>query len=291
MKTLFCFGLGYSALSTARMISKAGWQIRGTVRSAGKAQALKPEGIDAVVFDGTGPGAEVAAKLAGCDAVLVSIAPGEDGDPALIHHGTDIAATKPKALIYLSTVGVYGNHDGAWVDEETPVAPRSERSIRRAAAEQAWLDFGAEHDLPVMVFRLSGIYGPGRSPFDKLRAGTARRIVKPGQMFNRIHVDDIAGAVFAGLRRPRAGVYNITDKEPAPPQDVVAHAAHLLGVPPPPEVAFEDAELSPMGRSFYGENKRVACAKAQRMLPWRLRYPTFRDGLEALLEAETASAN
>ncbi|MEZ5878314.1 MAG: NAD-dependent epimerase/dehydratase family protein [Tepidamorphaceae bacterium] len=221
--------------------------------------------------------------------MLISISPDKNGDPALAHHAADIAAAKPKAIVYLSTVGVYGNHDGDWIDEETPINPQSDRAIARAKAESAWTAFGVLHDIPVMIFRLPGIYGPGRGPLEKLKSGKSQRIVKPGQVFNRIHVADIVRAAHAGITRPRSGVFNICDNEPAPPQDVIEFAAHLMGLEPPPEVAFEDAELSPMARSFYAENKRVSGQKAQRMLPYRLKYPTYREGIRALVEADQSA--
>lgn len=286
MTKLFCFGLGYSALACARLVRFHKGEVAGTVRGAAKADALTGDGIDTVVFDGTQPGDRVAAALAGSDAVLVSIAPDNDGDPTLAHHGADIVAARPKVVIYLSTVGVYGNHDGAWVDEETAINPTSARSIARAKAESEWIAFGAREGIDVMIYRLSGIYGPGRSPVEKLKTGRSRRIIKPGQVFNRIHVADIVRAVHAGMTRPRSGIFNITDNEPAPPQDVIEFAAHLMGIDAPPAVDFANAEMSPMGRSFYSENKRVASAKAQRMLPWGLKYPTYREGIRALVEQD-----
>ena len=289
MTALFCFGLGYSALACARLVRFNRGNVAGTVRGADKAAALRGEGIAASVFDGTAPGARVAGQLGESDAVLVSIGPDAQGDPVLRHHGGDIASARPRVIVYLSTVGVYGNHDGDWVDEETPINPKSARSVARARTESEWIAFGATQDIPVLIYRLSGIYGPGRGPLEKLKAGTAQRIVKPGQVFNRIHVADTVRAVHAGVARPRAGIFNITDNEPAPPQDVVEFAAHLMGVAPPPEVNFDTADLTAMARSFYGENKRVSGAKAQRMLPYRLKYPTYREGIRALVEADETS--
>lgn len=201
---IFCFGLGYSAQALARVVLHNRGDVAGTVRTREKAQTLSARGIETAIFHGNAPGAEVAALLAGRDGVLVSPAPdGETGaDPVLSHHAGDIAAARPGAIVYLSTIGVYGNHDGAWVDEETPANPQSARSRARARAESAWIEFGAREQIPVMVFRLAGIYGPGRGPVEKIRAGTARRIVKPGQVFNRIHVTDIARAIHSGFARP-----------------------------------------------------------------------------------------
>lgn len=218
--------------------------------------------------------------------MLVAIPPGEAGDPCLNQHGADLAASRPRTLVYLSTVGVYGDHGGAWVDEESECRPVSQRARLRLEAESAWRLFAEETGVPVAIVRLAGIYGPGRGPFEKIRAGTARRIVKPGQVFNRIHVEDIAAIIEAAFDRRADGVFNGVDNEPAPPEEVLAHAAELLGAPPPPEVAFERAELTPMARTFYDESKRVRNDKIKRELGVRLAYPTYREGLRAILAAE-----
>lgn len=279
---LFIFGAGYSARTFARRVAAEAEWIGGTTRTAEKGEALRQAGIEPVLFDGTAPSAAVAAALATATHVLVSIGPSAAGDPVLTHHRAELAAAQPAWIGYLSTVGVYGDHGGAWVDERTPCRPVSRRSIQRLAAEGAWLGFSAETGLPVQVFRLSGIYGPGRNALENLKKGTARRIVKPAQVFNRIHVDDIAGVLHAALNEPKTTIYNVTDDEPAPPQDVVAYAADLLKVPPPPEVAFEAAEMTPMARSFYGENKRVSNAKMKNELNYTLLYPTYREALASL---------
>ena len=241
-------------------------------------------GIRARVFSPDHRDHAIAQDIAESKAILVSIPPQLSGDPVLAAFAETIAATpKLRWIGYLSTVGVYGDHGGGWVDEATPVAPREGRSRIRAEAEQAWLAFGAGHGKAVQIFRLAGIYGPGRNQLGQLAAGTARRIVKPGQVFNRIHVADIAAVIEASLKHPRAGaIYNVTDDEPAPPQDVVSFAASLCGVPPPPEIAFEKAELTAMGRSFYGENKRVRNRLIRSELGVVLRYPSYREGLTAL---------
>ncbi len=218
------------------------------------------------------------------DHILVSIPPDDAGDPVLKHFADDIAAARPKAIVYLSTVGVYGDHGGAWVDETSECRPVSKRSRERVAAEDAWRHFADDISAPLAIIRLAGIYGPGRGPFEKIRRGTARRIVKPGQVFNRIHVEDIAQIVNAAFTHRANGVFNGTDDEPAPPQDVLAYAAALLGLPPPPEAPFESADLSEMARSFYGESKRVRNDKIKRELGVRLVFPTYREGLQAILE-------
>jgi hypothetical protein len=285
--TLFVFGLGYTARAFVRAERSRFERIVATVTSAAKAEVLAADGIEARVFGPDGRDPRIAGDLRDARALLVSIPPGEDGDPALGAYGDEIAAAPRLAWIgYLSTVGVYGDHAGAWIDEATPPKPASARSRRRLAAEEAWLALGRRTGTSVQVFRLAGIYGPGRNPFVQLAAGTAKRIVKPGQVFNRIHVDDIAAALAASLDRPRAAaIYNVTDDEPAPPQDVVAYAAGLAGVAPPPEIPFEEAALSPMARSFYGEPKRVSNRLIKQDLGLALRYPTYREGLTALRAA------
>lgn len=280
---LFVFGLGYSARA---FVADAGHRfdwIGATTRSPAKAEALRSGGIEPFLFDGTAPTPGLAEALADVTHVLVSIAPEAAGDPVLIHHGADLERVRPRWIGYLSTVGVYGDHGGGWVDEETPLRPVSQRSVQRVAAEEAWLALAQRTGTPVQIFRLSGIYGPGRNAFVNFETGTARRLVKPGQVFNRIHVADIAGVLSAAIAgEPATRVYNVTDDEPAPPQDVVAHAAALLGVAPPPEQDFETAELSPMARSFYGENKRVSNARVKAELGYRFRFPDYRTALAAL---------
>ncbi|WP_092512115.1 SDR family oxidoreductase [Afipia sp. GAS231] len=276
---LLVFGLGYSALHAARRLQISGAQVTATVRSRAKAAGLASAGITARVFSPEHADAEIAQDIADSDAILVSIPPGESGDPVLASFAAPIAAAAPNLhwIGYLSTVGVYGDHAGNWVDETTPTTPGKGRSRLRTTAEQAWLAMGAH------VFRLSGIYGPGRNQLVQLASGTARRIVKPGQTFNRIHVADIAAVIEASLARPRpGGVYNVTDNEPAPPQDVVAFAAKLCGLEPPAEIPFERAELSPMARSFYSENRRVRNNLIREELGVTLNYPTYREGLTAL---------
>lgn len=280
---LFVFGLGYTGLAFARaMRTETAW-LGGTVRSADKAAELRAEGIDALVFDGKRRGDGVAAALAAATHVLVTISQGEGGDPVLSLHGDDIMAAPDLGWLgYLSTVGVYGDHGGAWVDEETPSDPRVARTAARIAVEKEWAKLGHRLDVPVGIFRLAGIYGPGRNPFLKLADGTAHRIVKPGQVFNRVHVADIAAMLRAAIARPAARLYNVADDEPAPPQEVIAYAAGLMGVAPPPEVPFAAADLSPMARSFYEGNRRISNRRIRQELGVRLAYPTYRDGLSAL---------
>lgn len=279
MPTLLSFGHGYSARALVPLLP--GWRVIGTTRSPGKAEGLHAQGIEPRVF----PGDDLAPDVAAATHLLSSIAPDEEGDPVLRAHGEAIAEAAPRLdwAGYLSTTGVYGDHRGGWVDEDTPPAPSTARGAARVRAEADWR---AVPGLPLHVFRLAGIYGPGRGPFAKIRAGTARRIVKPGQVFSRIHVDDIAATLRASIDRPEAGaVYNVCDDAPAPPQDVIADAARLLGLPPPPELAFDEAELSPMARSFYAESKRVRNDRIK-ALGVRLRHPDHHSGLRAILAAE-----
>jgi nucleoside-diphosphate-sugar epimerase len=285
---LFCFGLGYTALALARELAAEGWQIAGTTRDPGKQARLEQEGIEVYAFAREQPLEQAAQALAGTTHVLSSIAPDEQGDPVLGHHARDLLRCGSIVWAgYLGTTGVYGDRGGEWVSEADPTAPTMPRTLRRARAEGHWLASG----LPVQLFRLAGIYGPGpgRSALAAVRAGTARRIVKPDQVFCRIHVDDIVQVLRASMARPNPGaVYNVADDEPAPPQDVVTYACELLAVRPPPEIAFDAAELSPMARSFYSDSRRICNARIREELGVRLRYPSYREGLRALLD-ETAS--
>jgi len=282
---LFCFGLGYSAEALARRLAADGWSIAGTARTPERAGRLASLGFEAFVFDGKAASPEVARALSNATHVLISAGPDDYGDPVLRLHGGSVAAAGAvRWIAYLSTIGVYGDWQGQWIDETTPPNPGSERTRRRLDAETAWRSFGETAGKRVQVFRIGGIYGPGRSAVDDLRDGSARRIVKPGQVFNRIHVEDIAAVLHAAAERPgRHDVYNLTDDEPSPSQDVVAYAARLMGLAPPPEIPFEDADLSPMGRSFYAENRRVRNRRLHDDLGVSLTYPTYREGIAAIL--------
>lgn len=271
--TLLCLGYGYSAAALAA-ITGPDVSVLGTTRSSTGGGAF--ERIDwqdeTAVSDAIGKATHI----------LISTPPGPDGDPVLLRHGHALATAQPAWVGYLSTTGVYGDRDGDWVDEQGALDPVSARGQRRVDAETAWLDTG----LPVSIFRLPGIYGPGRSALDRLRAGTARRIVKPGQIFSRIHVDDLARVLLASMSgKSDLTVFNVADDEPAPPQDVIAFAAGLLGIEPPPEQDFETADLSAMARSFYGESKRVSNRRIREELGVDLEYPNYRIGLQAILDA------
>ena len=286
VRHLFCFGFGYTARVLATRLAAEGWIVGVTCRTEGKATTLRATGFPVEVFDRDHPlSREVLNEVTH---LLVSVPPDAAGDPVLAMHAEDIAGIERLCWLgYLSTTGVYGDRGGGWVDETAELSPSGERGRRRVAAEAGWLDLWDHRGVPVHIFRLAGIYGPGRSPFDALRAGTAKRIDKPGQVFSRIHVEDLACVLTASISRPRPGaVYNVCDDNPAAPEAVVAHAAALLGIPPPPLVPLEAAGLSPMARSFYDDNKRVSNRLIKSELGVRLQYPDYRSGLAAILADE-----
>jgi nucleoside-diphosphate-sugar epimerase len=278
----FVFGAGYSGKAFAAD-RPHGATVLGTTRDAARFPALQAQGMVPALFDGRGAGAELLAALEPVTHLVVSIAPDEAGDPVLRELDQTLATGMPalRWIGYLSTVGVYGDHGGDWIDEAAECRPMSARSRRRVEAEEAWQQLAARRDVPLAILRLSGIYGPGRNALVNLAEGKARRLVKPGQVFNRIHVADISGVLWHLAGRGVGGVFNVTDDLPAPPQDVVAYAAELMGVEPPPEVPFDTADLSPMARSFYGENKRVSNA-AVRAAGYDFRYPDYRRALAAM---------
>ena len=279
-KTLLSIGHGFSARALAPRLIDRGWRVIGTTRSHEKAAALEAEGVEPLIWPGT------PLPLGKATHLLTSVAPGPAGDPVLAEASDALrAAQHIEWAGYLSTTGVYGDHGGDWVDETAPLTPATKRGKARVDAEAAW----AALELPLHIFRLAGIYGPGRGPFTKVRNGTARRIIKKGQVFSRIHVEDIATVLEASIDHPNPGaVYNVCDDDPAPPQDVLAHAAELLGLPLPPEVPFDQADMTPMARSFYSDSKRVRNDRIKQELGVKLRYPDYRSGLAALLEAESS---
>ncbi len=283
--SLLIFGYGYSSQHFVRLYGAHYAPVMASVRDPARAARLTNDACEVVAFGAT-IDVRISPALAQARYLLVSAPPEEGGDPVLSKFEEAIARSKIKRIVYLSTIGVYGDHGGAWIDETTHCEPTNERSRWRLKAEDAWLDLGARANKPAHVLRLSGIYGPGRNAFVNLRAGTAKRIVKPGQVFNRIHVEDIARAIAACFESGLPGrTWNVTDDEPAAPQDVVAHAAQLMGIEPPPEQAFETAALSPMARSFYGECKRVSNRAMKEELGVELAYPTWREALRALHES------
>jgi nucleoside-diphosphate-sugar epimerase len=262
MNTLLSIGHGYSAAALARRLLAQGWTMLGTTRNPERAERMRAAGVEPVLLPGS-----LAPALARATHVLTSVAPEVGGDPILLDHADELRAPRPKWV-------------GYWVDEGTALTPATARGRARVEAEAAWAALG----LPLHIFRLAGIYGPGRGPFEKVRDGTARRIIKPGQVFSRTHVEDIAQVLEASIRRPNPGAaYNVCDDDPAPPEDVIGHAAELLGLPVPPAIPYDEAEMTPMARSFYAESKRVRNDRIKDELGVRLIYPTYREGLAALL--------
>ncbi|MGI9402150.1 MAG: SDR family oxidoreductase [Rhizobiaceae bacterium] len=282
MRQLFIFGAGFSSTECGRQAAGKFDAIYGTTRKREKSTALEAAGIRSLIFDGQiQSDADIETVLAKASDLLISIAPGDDGDVVLNRFATVLERSdKLRWICYLSTVGVYGDHGGSWVNEASECRPVSERSVRRVAAEKAWQKFALDKGIPLAIFRLSGIYGPGRNTFVNIEKGTTRRLVKQGQVFNRIHRDDIARAFELAASIRADGIFNITDDQPAPPQDVVTLAHELHGSEPPPEMDFETAELSPMARSFYGENKRVSNAKSKAVLGLEYQWPNYRYALK-----------
>lgn len=288
MTYILMLGMGYSAFETAAHLKTRGWTIAGTGRSQASLDKIAAHGFEAIAFDGAAPSGQLAKAIAAATHILVSIPPDNSGDPAVTSCGPLIVRSEKLRWIgYLSTIGVYGDHNGAWVDEDTPVNPQSNRSRARVLAEKEWIGIATVPNVPIDIMRLAGIYGPGRSPVERLMRGDGHRIVKPGQVFNRIHVADIAHTVTAAIDTAEEGahtvrIFNVTDDEPAPPQDVVGFAAELLGAALPPATPYDEADLSPMARSFYMENKRVGNDRIKQSLGVALRYPTYREGISAL---------
>ncbi len=283
---LFCFGFGYTAGHLARRLASSGdWQISGTATTPAGRDQILADGYSGYLFAGDDYDPLIEAALATATHIVMSAPPGDQGDPALSVYAAPMGNSPAEWIGYLSTVGVYGDRQGDWVDEDTAPKPGSARTARRVAAEQQWLALGQSTSKRAEIFRLSGIYGPGRSAIDSVRDGSARRVIKPGQVFNRIHVEDIAATLAAAVDRATGhAIFNVTDDEPAPPQDVISYAAGLVGLPVPPDVAYEHATMSPMGRSFYEENRRVRNDRIKSALGVQLRFPTYREGLSALAQ-------
>ncbi|MFD1794777.1 SDR family oxidoreductase [Paracoccus aurantiacus] len=285
---MLIFGHGYTASFLTRRLTGAGWTVAGTTR--GDSARVEAAGAEPVIWPGNRK--VLRDRIASADAILVCAAPDAAGDPVLAEFAQDLLNAEPRWVGYLSSTSVYGDHGGAWVDEDTPLAPSSARARARVAAEQAWADTARRAGWPLNILRLAGIYGPGRGPFSKLRAGTARRIVKPGQVFSRIHVEDIAGVVMAALSRALEGraqgveIFNLCDDDPAPPEQTIECAARMLGVPVPDTEDFATAKMTAMARSFYADSKRVRNDRARDVLRYRLRYPNLQSGLRAILQAE-----
>lgn len=287
---LFVFGYGYAGRALARRLKPRGWSVSASVRDPADAERLKAEGVTAIPVSDR---EQLAEALANTRALLIAAPPDAGGCPGLQAMVPALAQARafPDWTGYLSTTGVYGDRQGGWVFEASRLSAQSVEGARRVGAERDWLEVGRGMGLTVTIFRLPGIYGPGRSAFDRLRAGEARRIIAPGQVFSRIHVDDLAAGLEASIAQPRAGgVYNLCDDEPAANSDVIAHAAGLLGMDPPPEVTLADAELPAAAMRFYAESKRVSNARAKAELGWRPQHPTYREGLAAILAAELSGA-
>lgn len=295
-KKFFCFGYGYTAahLGNALLATGDSWTLGGTTRTMEKRTELRNQGIEAYTFEDEKPLGDPASMMGKTTHLLVSTPPDREGDIVFENHAEDILQLMPdlKWVGYLSTTGVYGDRDGAWVDEKSTIRPSTIRGTRRAMAEEQWLSLYHEYGLPVHIFRLAGIYGPGRCALDSMRSGIARRIVKPGHAFCRIHIDDIVQTLMKSMYAPKPGeIYNLADDEPAPSHEVIAYAARLLGLDPPPLVRFENANLAPITISFYSENKSVRNQKIKKELGVELKYPNFRLGLEACLALEKEYAS
>jgi len=277
MKHLLCFGFGFSAETLAHKLDPIEWSVIGTSRSPEGVAAINAQGFEGVLFD------ELQTIPESVTHIVTSVPPSDNGDPVLLRFKDDLVkrAETFEWVAYLSTTGVYGDRAGEWVDEDSALQPNMDRGQRRVDAEAAWQQVS---DLPLHIFRLAGIYGPGRNAFESLKSGKAQRVIKQGQIFSRIHVEDIAGVLLASINEPNPGrIYNMADDEPCPPQDVIAYAAELLGLPIPPDIPFEDAKLSAMAKSFYADSKRVSNVRIKNELSYELKYPNYRAGLKALL--------
>ena len=278
--TLLSIGHGFTAREFGTFVQSHDWRVIGTTRSESKAQHLTDLGVEPLVW----PGSDLSGAIRAATHILVSAAPDEHGDAFFNAYQDQLSAAPNLRWVgYLSTTGVYGDHGGAWVDEDTPVVPTTKRGQHRVVAEKQWLN----SDLPVHVFRLAGIYGAGRGPFEKLRNGTARLVKKSGQIFGRIHIEDIAQSLYASTQFPNPGrIYNLSDDEPAAPEDILTYAAELLNMPLPPSVDFETADMKPMARSFYSECKRVRNDRMKDELGVKLKYTGYKEALNAILKAE-----
>ena len=275
-KVLLSIGHGFSASVLGEQLIKDGWTVYGTTRSVEKAKKLNDGGVNSIIW----PGTDLTPYIQKATHILTSVSPNSQGDPVLNQYNEILSKNTFDWVGYLSTTGVYGNHNGGWVDENSPLKPNTTRGKLREEAELSW----SKLNINLHIFRLAGIYGPGRGPFSKVRNGTARRIIKEGQLFSRIHVDDIAQVLLASIRYPRQGaIYNVCDDNPAPPEDVIAYAAELLGMPVPEAIDFDKADMSPMAKSFYAENKKVSNELIKKELGIKLKFPDYKTGLRSLL--------
>lgn len=285
-KTLLCLGFGYTAATLSRKLQQEHWKICGTTRDQSRISTLKKKNVTPILWDEQGIDEK---SITNIDALLISTPPSDNGCPSLKVIRPYLEKHSLQWIGYLSSNGIYGDHNGAWVSEKSNTDPQTQRGKNRAIAEAEWVNFGRKHALPVIIFRLPGIYGPDRSVIDTIKAGKAKRIFKKGQSFSRAHVEDIAEVLKASIHNPHAGsIFNIADDEPAPPQDVVEYGCTLLGIDPPPLIALADANLSEMGRSFYSENKKISNELIKKKLGITLKFPTYRDGLEAIVKAQSS---
>lgn len=290
-KKLFCFGYGYTCDYLAHeLMSRGGWTIGGTTRDVEKRAFLRSRGVKAHLFDYEHPLGDPYFILEGTTHLLISTPPDDRGDPTFNMHASDILRIPTLEWVgYLSTTGVYGDRDGGTVDEYSEIRPNSKRGSRRVRAEQEWLSLLQSNGVPVHIFRLAGIYGPGRSALDSVRAGVARRINKPGQVFNRIHVEDIVQVLIASMGKPNPGAaYNLADDDPVPSWEVITYTCELLGITPPPILPYNEADMAPIARSFYNDNKRVLNNRIKEELGVTLKYPDYKRGIDACLAAETS---
>jgi hypothetical protein len=293
MNRLFCFGYGYISDFLGRtLVGNAdlygSWSLSGTTRDLQKRAALRQDGIDAYLFDSDKPLGDPLQMLDGVTHILISTPPDHNGDLVEQFHADDILRLKSlKWVGYLSTAAVYGDRDGLWVDETSELRPSSIRGSRRLRAERDWMQHCNQQGLPLQIFRLAGIYGPGKSALDSVRAGIKRRILKAGHAFSRVHVDDVIQTLILSFTKGQAGdIFNVVDDEAAPSHEVIAYACRLLGKEPPPIVPFEDANLAPITASFYADNKSIRNGKIKNQLGVNLKYPNYREGLEGCLAEE-----
>ncbi len=288
-KKLFCFGYGYTCDYLAHeLLSRGGWTVAGTTRDPEKRDFLKERGIKTYLFDYERPLGAPEFVMEGTTHLLISTPPNDEGDPTFAQHAQDILNIPTLEWVgYLSTTGVYGDREGGIVDENSEIRPNTKRGSRRVRAEREWYSLLQHYNLPLHVFRLAGIYGPGRSALDSVRGGVARRINKPGQVFNRIHVEDIVQVLIASMEKHNPGAaYNLSDDDPVPSHEVILYACQLLGIEPPPLIPYNEADMAPIARSFYNDNKRVANHRIKSELGITLLYPNYRDGIDACLAAE-----
>lgn len=292
-KKLFCFGFGYTASYLAQKLKPFGWKISGTTTETEKKTYLQKQGIETCLFDQNHPITDPHETFSDVTHLLLSVPPDADGDPVFNLHAQDLAALKNLEWVgYLSTIGVYGNQDGLWIDETAPTSPTSRRGSLRLKAEQQWETLCLNEGFPLHIFRLSGIYGPGRSAIDSVRSGTAKRIEKEGHAFNRVHVEDIVQTLIASMNSPRSGsIYNLADDAPSPSHEVIQFACNLIGIDPPPLIPFDQAEMPPIVRSFYKDNKRIKNDKIKDELGIELLYADYRRGLQACLHIEDSVAD